>query len=194
MENNFDDEEKKYFSNRMFLNKLGDTREFGNFYELIYNRKVKILSFLNKDLNQINNPDFRQFESLEHAYELFLSYHIFYPYLYEDYLFMHSLETYNFEKDMEILLNGLETVKNLNTNVIDEHGFAAELLLFHEQQRLSGGHEIEEESVDRLYVKRKTGLNRRNTIIRLKAINSLIDLSKGIRICDYKFVFKILFD
>jgi len=73
MENNFDDEEKKYFSNRMFLNKLGDTREFGNFYELIYNRKVKILSFLNKDLNQINNPDFRQFESLEHALIVIMS-------------------------------------------------------------------------------------------------------------------------
>ncbi|WUR03995.1 uncharacterized protein VNE69_07064 [Vairimorpha necatrix] len=182
MKNNFEEDERKYFTNGMILNKLGDTREFGNFYELIYNRKLKVLGFLNKDITQFTNPDLRQFESLQHAYDIFISFHIFYPYLYEDYMFMHTLDSLDLEKDVERCLSELSTLEE--TNEREEHGLACELLLFHEQRKTKGNVEEEEEVV------KKKCVTRKNMILRLKTTEDLIDKDKGVRISGYKFIFK----
>lgn len=159
MENNCEKEEEKYFSNGMILNKLGDTREFGNFYELCYNRKLKVLSFLNKDITQLTNPDLRQFESLGHAYDIFLSFHVFYPYLYEDCMFMHTLETCNIEADIKKCIEELE----LYTEENNSHGLVSELILYHDLRLFKSNNEVEEVTV------KKRNLTRRNTIIRLKS-------------------------
>ncbi|KAK6090563.1 hypothetical protein P3W45_000286 [Vairimorpha bombi] len=191
MENNLDEDERKFFTNGLVLNKLGDTRDFGNFYELIHNRKLKVLSFLNKDLSQIANPDFRQFETIEHAYDIFLSFHIFYPYLYEDYMFMKTNESLDLSKDLEDCIEELNNIKDVvNINKKEEHGLACELLIFHELRKLRCTDEYEEESVEKSVIKRKSGLNKRNTVVRLKTSKDLIDTSKGIRISNYKLIFK----
>lgn len=110
MKHNFNDNTKQY-------SKLGDTRDFGNFYELIHSRKQKILTFLNMDLTKITTPDFRPFTNFEHAYDTLISYHIFYPWLYEDLMFFCCDDVYKngFDDEVEMIVKEFNLLRNLES-------------------------------------------------------------------------------
>lgn len=236
MKNNSNDPKDNH---SIIYTKLGDTRDFGNFYEMIHTRKNKILSFLNMDLLKINNPDLRPFVSLNHAYDVLMSYHVFYPCLYEDMMFyktsdvykngvldidvvdrlmcsLNSLRECNIDNEIKTKINTLSNEvrtnmnNNVNTYIVNNDinttsnnkqdsnktynipigsnnsydSIACELLIYHDQKKMKG--EVEDDA----QVRKKGRMNRRNMVLRLKTSCDMIDCSKGVRVSDYKFLFK----
>ncbi|EOB14863.1 hypothetical protein NBO_13g0040 [Nosema bombycis CQ1] len=163
------------------VNKLGDNRDFGNFYDLVQERKDRILSFLQKDTLQINNPDLKPFNSVEHAYENLMPYHLFYKGLYEDQVFFNSDCTISMDLIYEDCLKSFDDILNLNYKpTVNSHGLICELLLFHEQRYLKGTQEKAKP-----VVKKKALLNKRNTLIRLRVEDR--GNENGVRVKNYKF-------
>lgn len=163
----------------LYINRLGDSREFGNFYDVVQERKERILAFLQKDVLQITNPDLRSFVDVKHAYESLIPYHLFSKGLYEDQVFNNT--DILPEIDYKECLDCFDDILDLyDRPLVEQHGLVSELLLFYEQRYIKGSQAKEKPSV-----KRKSILNKRNTVIRLRVEDR--GCENGIRVNNYKF-------
>ncbi|KAF9762112.1 hypothetical protein NGRA_2207 [Nosema granulosis] len=166
-----------------YINKLGDSREFGNFYDVVQERKERILSFLQKDILQISNPDLRPFNNPQHAYECLIPYHLFRKGLYEDQIFLNTNIVPDLRDSYTDCLRAFdEIVEIYNRPLVKEHGVVTELLLFYEQRYVKGC-----QSKEKVVIKKKNLLNKRNTVIRLRVEDR--GCKNGVRISNYKFYF-----
>lgn len=151
----------------------------GNYYEQIQMRRQKILSFLEKDIFQINRPDIRRFMNSNHAYECLLPYHLFSPLLHEDAMFVNTSELAVIEDEIEAsveLLN--EVIAYESRPTVMEKSLICELLLYHQQRYINSTYGAEA-GKSREYGRRekqqrrpKPQLNKRNTVFRLKIVLS----------------------
>lgn len=150
----------------------------GNYYGQVQMRRQKVLSFLQKDVFQINRPDLRRFMNSNHAYECLLPYHIFYPRIYEDEMFVNTNDVDGMSEETVQTAGVLREAAELETRTgALGQTLICELLLYYQQKYINSVHGRSEEGTWReetgRHRRERQQLGRRNTVLRLRTARTV---------------------